>query len=78
LSWFDDSAGVATHQRTLNSSSGLKVCFISLSYRVLIFQLFDVKDDYGPVTSTTRKPTSESGQFAKRKNREADRQDELS
>ena len=33
---------------------------------------------YGPVTITTRKPTSESGQFAKRKNREADRLDELS
>ena len=28
---------------------------------------------YGPVASTTRKPTSESGQFAKRKNREAER-----
>jgi hypothetical protein len=33
---------------------------------------------YGPVTSTTRKPTSESGDNAKRKSREADRQDELS
>ena len=32
---------------------------------------------HGPVTSTTRKPTSESGNIAKRKNREADRQSEF-
>jgi hypothetical protein len=32
----------------------------------------------GSIASTTRKPTSESGDNAKRKSREADRQDELS
>jgi hypothetical protein len=38
---------------------------------------FRLKAPYGSMTSTTRKPTSESGQVAKRKSREAERQDEL-
>ena len=43
----------------------------------LIHSLEECEVDYGFVTSTTRKPTSESGQVEARKSREAKRLDEL-